>query len=332
MKNIHTINQNIDNRYLDLFYSLYKKEKNINYFMSDIKLSIAYCLSIKDTITITLSDNEILLGHCSIIKSKEVSNDGTAYFGFFESPENEVDFKLFWENIVIEAKKQNIKKLIGPINGSIWFPYRFINSSDKSDLFKGELPTSPFYNNYFFKLENKKIITYSSGIRKNFDLIIEATKKSYELLKDTGLKIEALSEVSEKTLIEIHQLAGKVFFNKSVAYEDFPVSNFLQLYSKDKMKDLFRTYIVKKGTDLIGFCNVFYEEEKVIILKTLAIHPLFQKQGIGSAIAYLIHSDAKKNKVEKIIYALVRDDNNIKFFPKDDVINIRKYSLFEINI
>jgi hypothetical protein len=332
MKNIRIINKNIDNRYLELFYSLYEKEKNINYFISDIKLSIAYCLARKDIITITLSDNDILLGHCSIIKSKEANNDGAAYFGFFESPENEIDFKLFWENIVIEAKKQNIKKLIGPVNGSIWFPYRFISTSDESHLFKGEFPANPFYHKCFSGLENKRVVTYSSGIRKNFDLIIEATKKSYELLKEANLKIEALSEVPEETLVEIHKLAGEIFFNKSVAYEDFPVSYFLELYSKDKMKDLFRTYIVKNGDNLIGFCNVFYEEEKVIILKTLAIHPLFQKQGIGSAIAYLVHSDARENKIEKIIYALVRDDNNIKFFPKDDVINIRQYSLFEMSI
>ncbi len=332
MKKINTINQNIDNRYIDLFHSLYKKEKDINYFMSDIKLSINYCLSMKYIITITLSDNEILLGHCSIIKSKEGDNEGTAYFGFFESPENEVDFKSFWKNIIIEAKKQNIKKLIGPINGSIWFPYRFINTSDKSSFFKGELPTSPFYHNFFSNLEKRRIINYSSGARKSFDLIIEATKKSYELLKDTDLNIETLLEVSEETLKDIHKLAGEIFSNKSVAYEAFPVNYFLEFYNKDRMKDLFRTYTVRKGKDLIGFCNVFYEEEKVIILKTLAIHPLFQKHGIGSAIAHLIHSDANKSEVKKIIYALIRDDNNIKFFPKEDVLNIRTYSLFEINI
>jgi predicted GNAT family acetyltransferase len=332
MKNINIIHQNIDSRYTVFFKRLYAKEKNINYFMSDIKLSIDYCLATKDITTITLSDADKLLGHCSIIKAKDSNKRDVAYFGFFESPENEVDFTLFLKNIIIEAKKQNIKKLIGPINGSIWFPYRFIHASHSPYFFKGELPATGFYHDYFSKLENKKIITYSSGIRKNFDLILEATKKSYQKLQNTDFTIETLSEVSEQTLREIHKLAEEVFSHQSVAYEHLPSSYFLQLYNKDKMKDLFRTYIVKKGGELIGFCNVFYEEEKIIILKTLAIHPLFQKHGIGSAISYLVHMDAKESKVETIIYALVRDDNNIKFFPKDDVISIRTYSLFEIEI
>ena len=331
MKKIKIINQNIDNRYIDLFYYLYKKEENINYFMSDIKLSIDYCLSKKDIVTITLSDNEMLLGHCSIIKSKE-NNNSTAYFGFFESLKNELDFKLIWEKIIIEAKKQNIKKLVGPINGSIWFPYRFLNTSDESSLFKGELPTSMSYHKYLSNLENKRIIKYSSGARKNFDLIIEDTKQSYKLFQNTDLKIESLSEISEKTLKEIYKLAGEIFSNKSIAYEHFPVNYFLELYNKDKMKDLFRMYIVRNGDKLVGFCSAFYEKEKVIILKTLAIAPLFQKKGIGSALAHLLHSEAKESGINKIIYALVRDDNDIKFFPKDDVINIRIYSLFEINI
>lgn len=331
MYKIQIINQDIDNRYIDLFSVLYKEEKNINYYISDINMSVNFSVTLKDIFTITLLDDEILLGHCSIIKSRG-NESGTAYFGFFESPENENDFKFFWESVLLEAKKQNIKKLIGPVNGSIWFPYRFINSSNDSPLFKGELPTNFFYHDYFSNLSNGKITTYSSGARKNFDLIIDATRKSYESLENSGLKIESLTEVSEDILIEIHSLAEEIFSNQSVAYEPFPVDYFLKLYDEDRMEGLFKTYLVRNNNKLVGFCNVFYENEKVVILKTLAVHPSFQKHGIGGGIAYLAHCDAKEKEIEQIIYALVRDDNNIKFFPKDDVSKIRTYSLFEFNI
>lgn len=331
MKKIQIINQNIDNRYIDLFSFLYKEEKNIDYYISDINMSVNYSVSLKDISTIALLDDEMLLGHCSIIKSRG-DESGTAYFGFFESPENEKDFKFFWENLLLEAKKQNIKKLIGPVNGSIWFPYRFLNSSNDSSLFKGELPTKFFYHDFFSNLNNSKITTYSSGVRKSFSLIIEATRKSYESLENSGLKIETLSEVSKEILMEIHALAEEIFSNQSVAYEPFPVDYFLKLYNKDRMRGLFKTYTIRNNDKLIGFCNVFYENEKVVILKTLAVHPSFQKHCIGGAIAYLVHCNAREKGIEQIIYALVRDDNNIKFFPKDDVSEIRTYSLFEFNI
>lgn len=331
MKKIHIINQNIDNRYIDLFGFLYKEEKNIDHYMSDINISVEYSVSLKDIFTVALLDDDTLLGHCSIIKS--IEDDGeSAYFGFFESPENEKDFRFFWENVLTEAKKRNIKKLIGPVNGSIWFPYRFINHSNDSLLFKGELPTKLFYYDFFSNLNNGKTTTYSSGARNNFDLIIEATKKSYELLNSAGLKVEVLPEVSKEILTEIHTLAEEIFSKQSIAYESFPINYFLQLYSKNRMKDLFKTYTVRNNGKLIAFCNVFYENEKVLILKTLAVHPSFQKHGIGGAIAHLVHCDAKENIIEQIIYALVRDDNNIKFFPKDDVSEIRTYSLFEFDI
>lgn len=331
MRDIRIINQNIDNGYIDLFYHLYKKEKNIDYFISDVKLSIDYCLSMKDMVTVTLSGGGVLLGHCSIIKPRGNDNGDTAYFGFFESPANQKDFFTLWKKVVSEAKKQNIKKLIGPINGSIWFPYRTLNTSDGSPLFKGELPND-YYHKHFYSLKNKRVINYSSGMREKFDGVMKLTKKPYELLKGSDLEIQSLSQVSEKILREIHKLAMEIFSSKSVAYEDFPSNYFLKLYDKERMNNLFGTYIVKKGEKLIGFCNVFYEEEKIIILKTLAIHPLFQKQGIGSAMAYLVHYDAKERGIEKIIYALVRDGNDIKFFPRDDVVDIRTYSLFEIDI
>jgi N-acetylglutamate synthase-like GNAT family acetyltransferase len=141
-----------------------------------------------------------------------------------------------------------------------------------------------------------------------------------------------LFDVSKEVLEEIHALAGEIFSYQSVAYEPFSIDYFLQLYSKERMKDLFKIYTVRNDGNLIGFCNVFYENEKVVILKTLAIHPSFQKHGIGGAIAHLVHYDAKNEGIEKIIYALVRDENNIKFFPKDDVSEVRTYSLFEFKI
>jgi len=88
------MNQNIDNRYIDLFGILYKEEKNINYYISDLNMSVNFSVTLKDISTLVLLDSDVLSGHCSIIKSKG-DYSGTAYFGFFESPENEKDFNNF---------------------------------------------------------------------------------------------------------------------------------------------------------------------------------------------------------------------------------------------
>ena len=332
MKNIEVIDQNIDNRYTDLFRSLYGNEKNINYFISDISHSIDFCISNKKYLsTIILESDDKLIGHCSLIKFNE-AEPGTAYFGFFESPDKKEDFNLLWSSVVAEAKKKNIKKLIGPVNGSIWFPYRFINFSDQRPFFKGELPTQSFYQKLFLGSGYHHASSYSSGVRNDFNLIIESTVRSYERLQNTEFHVETLTEINIETLTEIQIFTESIFSKLSVAYDYFSVEHFLKLYNRDKMKNIFGVYIVRKDKNIVGFCSLFFEDDKNLIFKTIAVDPLFQKHGIGSALTYMVHKDARAKGIENIIYALIRDDNNVKFFPKDDVLKIRTYSLFEFNI
>jgi GNAT superfamily N-acetyltransferase len=330
MKSINILNQNIDSRYTDLFRQLYGTEDHVDYFIADIRLSIDYCTSTKHITTITLTDGEILLGHCSIISS--ASSSSMAYFGFFESPENQADFMLLWNSALEEAKRQNIKKLAGPINGSIWFPYRFIATSDSYPLFKGELPAKLSYHQMFSGLKNGQIVAFESGLRRSLDCIIESTKKSCENLENLGLKTEILTKVTNETLKEIQALSESAFSGQSPIYESLPTDYFLKLYNQNRVKDLFGLYLIRKNEALVGFASIFYENKKSVIFKTIAVHPSFQNQGVGSAIAHLVHRDAKEQEIETVIYALVRKGNNVKHFPKDDVVIIRNYSLFVFDI
>ena len=60
--------------------------------------------------------------------------------------------------------------------------------------------------------------------------------------------------------------------------------------------------------------------------------PPYQGLGLGNALAYKIHFDAKNEGFKKIIYALIRDGNNIKNFPKEEAVIFRHYAAFEFQI
>ena len=329
MKNRRVIVQKIDDRYTSLFRSLYEREKDIEYFVSDLGQSIEYCLAEKNISTIISEEGGKLLGHCSLIMPKG-NNAGGAYFGFFDYM-GEKDFGGFWEDIIAEARRLKLKKLIGPINGSVWFPYRFVATSNGSPFFKGELPTDLAYHDHFSHLKHEKVTTYSSGVRERYDFIIEATKEPYELVNRSHLEITTLTEITEELLGQLQALSAEVFSDTSVAYEPFADKYFLKLYG-NKPKGLFRIYLARDAGRLVGFCFMIYEDAGTAILKTIAVHPLFQKRGIGSALAHAVHRDAKEEGIKKIIYALVRDDNNIKAFPRGDVSIMRTYSLFDFNL
>jgi len=74
------------------------------------------------------------------------------------------------------------------------------------------------------------------------------------------------------------------------------------------------------------------ENKQTLILKTICILPEYQGLGLGNALAYKIHLDAQKEGFKKVIYALIREDNKVKNFPKDDTLIFRRYAAFEFKI
>ena len=67
-------------------------------------------------------------------------------------------------------------------------------------------------------------------------------------------------------------------------------------------------------------------------MKTIAVDPEYQQMGIASGLVHVVHSEAKSVAIRKIIYALVRKTNKIKYFPTDDVKILREYAGFEFRI
>jgi predicted GNAT family acetyltransferase len=147
-----------------------------------------------------------------------------------------------------------------------------------------------------------------------------------------GFSIKELNQIS---LLDLKKIAGisKIIFSKSWGYTELNAQEFMDLYSSDKLeKHLNSLYLLYKGEEIIGFCSTSEENKDTIICKTICILPEYQGLGLGNAIAYKVHLDAKKNGYKKIIYALIRETNNIKNFPKDGTVIFRKYSAFDYKI
>lgn len=328
MKSIQIIEQNTHEQYLDLFHEIYIHEQNRDFFVKDLEASLGYSIAEKKIRTIALVENRKLIGHCSLLYSE--SNLETCQFGFFELMDAQ-DFDLLWKEVIEQSKKLNIKTITGFSNGSIWFPYRCINTTSTIPLFKGELPTQDFYHNLFTTLASETISYYSS-MRSSFDNIILLTENFYTNLIDSGVEITTHVQADENLIHEVCVLSRDIFSQASVEYDELPFKYFLKLYNSEKLKHLFKLYTVRKENQLIGFCTVFKENSETLILKTLAVHPEFQKKNVGRGLTHLVHKDALKHGYKKMIYALIRGDNDIKYFPKDDVETVRTYSLFKFTI
>lgn len=281
--------------------------------------------------SVALEEEGVFLAHCTLIMDERERSDA-GWFGFFECPDDGSIFEALWQAVQEESREMGIKTLQGPINGTIWYPYRFaLPGSSSIPLFQGELLCEDYYHGFFRNLPHAEEVSYYSAMRENFEDLIRITSPFHGgMLADSSLQLESHVTVSSDMLKEIFELARGVF-KTSWGYVPLSDEELLAYYSEEKLKTLFRAYTLRHNNNLIGFGTVFRENDETLILKTLALDSSFQGKGLGNALIHRIHSDAQGHCM-RMIYALIRYENNVKRLPKDGASIFREYGAFALPI
>lgn len=327
----------------------YGDKKNFDFFFTDFHKSYSFCIDNPNITFIPFSafKDEQLVAHIALIIDKRLPK-GKAFFGFFETEQDLSVFETIWQGLIEEAKKMGILRLLGPVNGSIWHQYRCIKETDGSEYFKSEPMSESYYYKLLTHMKPTTEVSYYSASRDKFDKVIGIIQTKFEKLAAAGFDIKELKNVNYEQLLSIAEISRIVFHN-SWGYTDLTEKEFLQLYSPDKLEahlnKLYLLYkrslstslqaslqLVDKDKQIIGYCGTSKEDEQTLILKTICILLEYQGLGLGNALAYKIHLDAQKMGFKKIIYALIKEGNKIKNFPKDDTLIFRRYAAFEFKI
>ncbi|MGH2611779.1 MAG: GNAT family N-acetyltransferase [Rhabdochlamydiaceae bacterium] len=317
----------------DLLIRKYGREKNFGYYLSEEKKSFLFCLDNANVTfqPIAVYDAEKMQAHISLILDKRLPTR-EAFFGFLEVSEDANLFNLIWNKLIKRARTAGVTMLKGPVNGSIWHQYRCIKKSDGSEFFKSELISEPYY--YDFLVSHKPVneMQYYSAYREKFEAILVAGETAYGKLETAGFTIKDTQNMNLEELKTVAALSRLVFRN-SWGYTELTEKEFMQLYSSEKLDThLSKIYLLYKENNIVGFCGTLKEVDSTLICKTICVLPQYQGIGLGSALAYKVHLDASKNNIKKIIYALIREGNNIKNFPKEDAVIFRQYAAFEFRI
>jgi ribosomal protein S18 acetylase RimI-like enzyme len=319
--------------FTELLRKKYGKSKNLDFFMSDYQKAFDFCTDNENItfIPISIYEGQEMKAHIALIVDKRLPS-GEAFFGFLEVPDDILTFRSLWDNLVEEARNRGILVLKGPVNGSIWHQYRCIKETDDSEFFKSELFCESYYYDFLSSIKPTSELIYYSAYREHFDVVLPVIQPAYEKLASGGFSIKEMKDVSIEILQTLASLSRTVFKN-SWGFTELNQKEFLELYSSDKLDSLLeKLYLLYKGKEIVGFCSTFREDDSTLICKTICILPEYQGLGMGNALAFKVHIDAKEQGIKKIIYALIREGNNIKNFPKEDVVVFRRYSAFEFNI
>jgi len=317
-----------------LFREKYGNYKNFDFFLSDSNKAFEFCANNENVSFYPIAGHidGHMKAHAALIIDKRLPH-GEAFFGFVEFPDDASAFNLLWNSLIKRAKGKGISVLKGPVSGSIWHQYRCIKEGDSSPFFKAE----PFCETYYydFLASNKPAteILYYSASREPFGIVLRMIDKTaLEKMQGLGFSIKETKTVGLEELRAIADIS-KAVFNGSWGYTELNEKEFTQLYSSEKMTAHVNSlYLLYKENEIMGFCSTSREDEKTLICKTICVLPQYQGLGLGNALAYQVHVDAERAGFKKMIYALIREGNNIKNFPKDGSIIFRRYAAFEFNI
>ena len=310
-------------KFTDYNNKKFNNELNLEKFITSLQYSYRWVKENMTCFRIENHDEHVLI-------MMESENSSWAYFGYLKL-KSETSTKL-WAKVVSFCKSKQIYKILGPVQGSTYFPYRCVNKTDGRRFFQGEyfsdLKDAKFLNN----LNPSKIINYRSAIRENYNKVMSVSKPYYDSLFQKGLRVELANEISESELKEVYEIICAVF-SKNWGYQDIGYPLFKQLFSsQDSNASKMSLHKIIYQDKLIGFSRYKEESSDTIIFKTIGILPEYQKMGIGNAVTYQMHADALDFKYSKSIYGLIRTSNRVKNMPQPDVFEFRTYQAFEFEL
>ena len=181
------------------------------------------------------------------------ANDEVGYIGLYETRYNEKSVSLF-RTIEGKAKELGLKKLVGPIDGSIWIKYRF-----KIDNFNREPYTCEPYNRKGYKVnwEDNGYKVCEEYISNYMRVPTECSEKEDKLLerfKKRGYEIVTLREKKFKYVIgEIYDLMIRLYSGFPM-FKGITKEQFMELYSPlSKILNEDMVFLAYKNDVLKGF-------------------------------------------------------------------------------
>ena len=241
-----------------------------------------------------------------------------------------------------ELKKEGIEIIIGPWNGTTWNTYRYVTEKGNGKPFLLEPWNEDYSVSLFEKLDFKHLAGYISTVmegmnsngRKNLNKKIEKLKK-FDYYKD--IKVESAENKDLMAVLnKVYDLTVEAFKNNFL-YSELEREIFLKMYMsyEDKIiKKFFKMLYL--GDELIGYvfgipdyAELGYKGKiDTIILKTIAVSPIYNGKGMGYILINSLVEEAEKEGYENVIYALMHQSNVSKNIGLLLGNMLRKYTLF----
>ncbi len=267
------------------------------------------------------SSDQKILGCFSVFILEEYPHE--LFFGFFQFQKFEgqgnslspnFDFAQLKMQTIALAKKYNKEKIIGPMDGNIWFTNRF-----KTQGFEYQYTFEPIgFPGLKLKLIEQGFLTDKKYVSHSIDLTPETIglfEKSYEYSRGAGFEIipmqQCLEESREDVIKACYELNIQGFqeshYYTPILYEDYRDFYFPILTRYD-----FRISFMLKNPQgrFVGYAYGLFVQDHlgpVGISKSITVLPEYQNHGLASALTYKQIQKTFELGATRAIAALIRE-------------------------
>lgn len=261
-----------------------------------------------------LFENKVPISTCTLFINETASGvlKNSAFVGFFETVTTKCE-ELF-RSMEEFAISRGIERLIGPVNGSTWETYRYMEPSDHP-LFLTESYHPAMYPEIWKKNGFEPMSAYWSALDLTMDDQDEKTKSRLSFFQKMGIQVRTIDlDRYEEELQKIHAFSAKAFADNFL-YTPIPLDRFKEKYLplKELIDPAFVILLEDSKKELVGlnFClpNKFNTNKKQLIVKTLARSLAPEYRGLGLVLSTLFMKAAKSQGYESVVHAFMHEKN-----------------------
>ncbi len=282
-----------------------------------------------------LMEEDMPCGRLALYENKDLlyNNTSAIAIGNYECIDKHEAAKTLLNSAFEIAKEKDYTYIIGPMNGSTWKAYRFIDSQT-NPLFFTENLHQHYYSQQFEANGFGAISHYLSQV--DTDLAFGKYLYLKERFDQQQINIRSIDMNNlEKELLLLYDLCSEVFVHNFL-YTPISSKDFLNLYlllmpilNPDLIILAEDTVTGKLAGFIFAIPDLFDASKQSIIIKTLARNPARKYAGITQLLCDMIVQYASQNHITKLYHAFMHVQNkSVNVSAKFSGNDFRHYTLF----
>ncbi len=239
----------------------------------------------------------------------------TLQVGNYECIESDRIAKKLFETVFDYGRQNGYAYILGPMNGSTWYNYRFKSTFDNPNFFL-EAYHQPYYLKQFADSGFDVVSRYISAVDYQMDFHAGSLQQIENKLIEQGVVFRLLNiDNLENELKQVHKLSISAFTNNAyytpLSWESFWEKNKKLASRLDPQLFL----VAEKNGEIIAYLfaieDYFNTSIKQVVVKTLAVKAGREYQGTGFILLNKLIAHLRENKYRSIVHAYMFEDNTV---------------------